>query len=553
MERGFYFYRVNLYMMRKISLLILFWGLSAGISFAQLSFPVTKRIDEPLFKWIKNNVSYETGFPLSFSVETSKRKEMHENIGSADSVTGIIERLIVDEGVSIYDTALWQIALVAMGGEDNINSAHLPVKTYWNGQLRELNNIRAGYGGGQYFIYNNLFPEAVSADIQDFGRRGFIFRILNAHGKYLSKDPLDEKTYFKEFPNWPDIHWEDWKPIAGENAWVVIAAMHLYHQKYFNPVIQRYEQPFETLELALAEELARAAIMLQADNGAVRMSPIGTYYFFIEDIKNASADAVAIELDRRAVISDQVYKNFIQTHGRSDALLKSAHTTWYFNEISTENNLSWYTAFNLLYEITEDKRYFEATTRIETYLKSVWNDEENYFYQGAHFVDGKWAPNKEHFATDVQTWGISKLTPQKIDEWFGKGKAFRLWATTKKYSGVYDMSGRLLGLGYTKENDRISIEWTVGAIYALHELAVYYQDTHPEWSKVAMRDAVEMRSGIEKYRNQISPEESAYAYSSRRGWIPFGWFSHDVDVLSMVSTCWVFLYDAGFNPFKLTQ
>ncbi|MGE0267594.1 MAG: hypothetical protein AB7S78_03940 [Candidatus Omnitrophota bacterium] len=540
-------------MKKIISLFLLFICVPIGQSTAQLTFPLTKKIDESSFNWIKNNVSAETGFPLSFSVESDKKMKMYQKIGASDSVTGIIERLIVEEGVSIYDTALWQIALLAVDGEENVNKAAIPINAYWNGQLRELNNIRAGYGGGQYFVYNTIFPEAISADLQEFGHRGFIFRILNAHGKYLSKDPLDEKTYFKDFPNWPDIHWEDWKPIAGENAWVVIAAMHVYHKKYFNHLSQKYEGPKEPLEVMLAEELARAAIMLQAENGAVRMSPISTYYFFVEDIKTLDADAVAIELDQRAVISEKVYKDFIKVYGHERAFLDSTYTTWYFNEISTENNLSWYTAFNLLYEITKEQKYFDAKNRIETYLKSVWNNEEYYFYQGAHFIDGAWVPNKDHFATDVQTWGISKLTPKQIDEWFGEGRAFRLWDTSKKYSGVYDPEGRLLGLGYTKENDRVSIEWTVGAIYALHEVAEYYQYSHPQWSELAMQDAVQMRSGIEKYRSQLTAEMSAYSYSSRRGWIPFGWFSHDADVLSLVSTCWVFLYDAGFNPFKLDR
>jgi len=540
-------------MFKKNLFIIVFVCFNSANSAAQPNFPLNKNIDQSSFNWIQSNVSSDTGFPLSFSVEEYKKQKLFQKIGESNSVTGIIERLIVEEGTSVYDTALWQVAMLAMGGEDNIKKAYLPISSYWNGHLRELNNIRAGYGGGQNFIYNLSYPEAVSSDLKEFGRRGFIFRILNAHGKYLSKDPLDGKTYFKDFPNWPDIHWEDWKPIAGENAWVVIASMHLYHHKYFEHSLQTYKHPEVSLELSLAKELARAAILLQAENGAIRMSPIGAYYFLIDDIEALEVDEVAVELDRKAVYSKEQYENYISLYGREYALLNSLHTTWYYNEISTENNLSWYTAFNLLYQVTQDPKYRQASERIERYFKSVWNDKENYFYQGAHFTNGEWIPNKNHFATDVQTWGISKLTPQQIDEWFGQGKTFRLWTTVKKFSGVYDNEGKLLGLGYTRENNRISIEWTVGAIYALHEMAEFYQIKNPAWSKIALQDAQQLRAGIEHYRYQINSDLSAYAYSSRRGWIPFGWFSHDQDVLSMVSTCWVFIYDAGFNPFTLSR
>ena len=84
---------------------------------------------------------------------------------------------------------------------------------------------------------------------------------------------------------------------------------------------------------------------------------------------------------------------------------------------------------------------------------------------------------------------------------------------------------------------------------AVKDIAVHYQETHSDWSKEAMEDAESMREGMDLYRTVISPEETAYAYSSSRGWIPFGWFSHSPEILSMASTCWVMFVDAKFNPF----
>lgn len=508
-------------------------------------------VDPHLIKWIRAHKSPDTGLPLSFGIPDSQRGHVLERMGEKDSVTGIIERMIVTEGTSVYDTAVWQIALTALGGEENVNAASVPIATYWRGSLRHLHNIRAGRGGGQHFVYDEAQPDAVTSDLKEWGRRGFVFRIINAHGDYLTRDPLDGKNRLKDFPNWPDIHWEDWKPIAGENAWIVIAAMQLYHHKYYHAQTHRYEHHPNPVELSLAKEIARAAIHLQANNGAVRMAPIGTYFFSLDEISGRTPAEVAAELDDKAVASKKAYETFVHEWGEDYAMRHSDHTTWYYNEVSTENNLSWFTAFKLLYDVTEDADYRLAMLRIERYVKSVWNAEEKYFYQGAHYTDGWWQPNTEHFATDVQTWAICKLGPERIDQWFGEGTAYQIWQTTKKESGIYAPDGRLQGVGYTRENQRMSVEWTVGAIYAMEELARYYRETHPEWSQTAAQEARDMRAGIEDFHRPLTDGQAAYSYSSRRGWIPFGWFSHDKEVLSLVSTCWVVLYDLGFNPFRL--
>ncbi len=509
--------------------------------------------NQQLINWIKDNISPVTGLPLSFGTRPQTRLDVLNGIGASESVTGIIERIIVEEGMSVYDAAVWQIVLSSLGGAEHLELASRPIETYWRGSLRDLRNIRAGNGSGQRFIYNRKYPDVVSSDLKDKGRRGFIFRIKNAHGNYLSADPLDGKTQFEGFPNWPDIHWEDWKPISGENAWVVIAAMHVYHQKYYDAERGTYTINEDSIELSLARELARAAIFLQAENGGVRMAPIGTYYFSIENIVADNADVVGLILDEAAIESKASYDAHVDEHGVDHALLNSEHTTWYYHEISTENNLSWYTAFSQLYDVTGDETYLKAMARIERYLKTVWNDEEGFFYQGAHFDGTRWIPNRRHFATDVQTWGVSKLTPQRIDQWFGSGSAYRMWQTAKAKSGVFDDEGEVLGVGYTSEEGQLSIEWTVGAIYAMHELANHYAVENPVWAQTAEREARSMREGIESFRRSINEKFAAYSYSSQRRWIPFGWFAHDPEVLSMVSTCWVILYDSGYNPFRLNS
>ncbi|MBF0595261.1 MAG: hypothetical protein HQL22_09885 [Candidatus Omnitrophica bacterium] len=434
-------------------------------------------------------------------------------MGKIDSVTGIIERIVVDKGLVIYDSAVGQIALTLSGSNDDIGVAEKPLKIFWEGGFGNLSNIRAGYSGNN-FIYDPGNPEAVSSNTDAKGIRGFIFRIINADGDYLAADPVDGKTHFNGFPTWPDIHWEDWKPVAGENAWVVIAAMHLYHKKYFDRQKMDYDEHPESIEWRLSEEIARAALMLQASNGGIRMAPLGTFR-------------------------------------ENEPDLSSGQGSWWYNQISTENNLSWYSAFRMLYQVTKKEVYFSAMQKMEGYFKQVFDHDRRFFYQGMTFRNNEWHVNTDQFAVDVQTWGILSLGVETIDRWFGDGSAYSCWQQAKQASATRDAAGRLMGVGYTRETGRISVEWSAGAILAARQLAQFYNQDHSDRTKELLQDADEMRMGMNEFRREMPGGVSAYAYSSKRDWIPFGWNSHDPRVMSLASTGWMIFVDRGYNPFYI--
>ena len=464
---------------------------------------------------MRSNVSPITGLPLSFFVQEKDKQRVFENMGEGRSAEGIIERMIVNEGLDIYDGAVYQIVLSMLGGSENLSLAYHPLSLYWEGSVNQTANIRAGFPINT-FIYDEHHPEAVSSDLLRKGDRGFIFRIINAHGRYHCKDPLDGKDSSFDFPMSERIHWEDWKPVAGENAWVTMAAMHLYHKKYFQPEDHSYLQDLNSLELNLSEELARAAIILQSEIGAVRMAPMGTY---------------------RSLTADES--------------VKYEENQWWYYQISTENNISWYAAFRMLYQVTQKEEYKMMMDKIESFMKFSWNNEEGYFYQGAHFVDGSWQVNKEPFALDVQTWAILCFSPERIDQWFGEGSAMRLWQKCKNLAGVFNDDGSLKGVGYTTEHDRLSVEWSAGAIEAVKELSKYYKSNQPLFDQELTADLISMRKGVDSLRFDINDDQSAYSYSSKRAWIPFGWYSHEPSVLSLASTAWMVLVDMDINPFFL--
>ncbi|MFA6379065.1 MAG: hypothetical protein WCX16_04730, partial [Candidatus Omnitrophota bacterium] len=85
---------------------------------AQELFP-NSRVDQKLVNWLKGNVSKETSLPFSFEIPLESKKGVYENMGEQFSVGGIIERMIVEEGLVIYDGAVRQIVLSMLGGGEN--------------------------------------------------------------------------------------------------------------------------------------------------------------------------------------------------------------------------------------------------------------------------------------------------------------------------------------------------------------------------------------------------------------------------------------------------
>jgi hypothetical protein len=416
---------------------------------------------------------------------------------------GTIERMITHEGLDIYDGAVYQIVMGLSNNQRDMERAVKVDQYYWNGAIGENWNIRAGYPINN-FIYDPKNPEQVTSDVSNLGKRGFIFRILDADGRFLTTDPLDGKESVHGFPEYDRLHWIDWKPVAGENAWVVIAAMQLYHK-----------QP-DPVELDLSKELARAAMILQSRLGGIRMAPIGT--------------------NRNLTPDEEKY---------------FTPTNWWYNHISTENNISWYAAFRMLYQVTGDPQYKKAMEGIERFLRFVWNPAQGFLAQGAYYENGHWLKSNLAFALDVQTWSIACLGAKNLDSWFGEGSAWRIWQAGRSHSGVFDQHGNLLGVGFSDEHDRVSVEWSAGAMTALTELADYYKNKDQAHFARALTDKFDMRIAMDRLLYKVSQNLAAYSYSSRRGKIPFGWNSHDPQVMSLASTGWMIFVDAGFNPFWL--
>lgn len=434
-----------------------------------------------------------TGLPLSFDVPEELREEVW--LKTSDSK----QRVILNEGLIVYDGALAQIL---WGIQRDFKRTDRVTEVLWKGDLGQLKDLRAYFNPDSRrdhpFIYGQN-PFDVSAGK---GRRGFIFKIINAAGNYHLRDPLNHHA----------LIWDQWLPVAGENAWAgVIAPLQIYYQKYGTTLYP------EAIELKLAEEIARAALLLQADNGGIRMAPKGSWH--------------------------------------------PKGSDWYYQEQSVENSLSWYAAFRMLYRITGDRRYQRAILMLEQFFKTAFDQESSVFVQGKHFDGSGWI-NAAPFATDVQTWGIMVLGAERIDSWFGEGTCYRMLQACKNEAGVFDPKRKkqLLGVDFTnyrkiRRDPMVSIEWSAGAIFAFLGAGEYYLTKNPEYFRSLMQDLYSMHV----YLNTLAvgkPGAVAYPYATGSGNVitratGHGWYAPPEEVLSTASSVWMAFLELGFNPFEL--
>lgn len=436
-------------------------------------------------KWLIQNVAPDTGVILSFKVPDYLASDIwKQTLGESEG--GIHERMVLSEGLIIYDGAVAQIFQALTG---NLGPAKVLARVLWNGYLGQLNSL---HGSESPFIYSDKGEISYEE-----GKRGFRFKVINAYGHWQLIDRYTGKT----------ITWSQWQPIAGENAWAgVLGPLEVYikeHGSTYKP---------DVLEMRLAEEVARAAIVLQAENGGIRMAPKGTW-----SPQEPGTDPSEYE--------------------------------WLYNEISTENNLSWYAAFRKLAQITGKSIYKNALNGVENYLKNSFDSQRGIFVQGKHYDKAKriWRINPI-FATDCQTWAIDVLGPEVIDKWFGAGSAYRLWSKTKDLAGIYDRNN-LIAVDFTERKQVKSIEWTAGGIMASAILADYYENNTPKQAIECGNDAISMYAHMQNMAVKTG-ETLAWPYSDKRAPTGHGWMAAG-RVLSTASTAWMGLLELSRNPFFL--
>jgi len=513
------------------------------------------------------------------------------NTTELDSMIAIQERTLTRFGLNLYDAATWQIALtlwnlydVAFIYENNIlYTGTTGPGTHDAGMPGGITDIRADsdefkYGpqktpGNALKVVNypgntTHFP-AVNGKPQTPVKKGpgsFFYRMIGPH--YKMNDPMSGNygnAWKYPWPNYDStttwnvygvIHFNDWKPITGENVWATmlgpLQALGLKTNNnltntscgnYFRrPILQCDWKTFDTTPppVQLGISIIPALIALQAEVGTLFHCPWGAKIFPPDPDEGAN--------------------------------------------VSNENNFSGYASIDTLYWVLTNYSKGSSDPVITWALESVTNlrkglnkwfdadsilsktgqlpNNEQVVPQGGHYNTSGYFPvaidTTGGLAIDCQTWGMTVMGRERIDGKHGAGTCYKIWQTAKKYAGYYK-GQTLCGVGYTDlastngssipVNTIWSAEWTFGAINMAQVLSKSYADAgNAEYAQSLMQDAQSMYDQV----TQLWPQglrfpDGSYVYANKRFFIPWGWFSNPISALC--STAWSVLAAQNCDPF----
>jgi hypothetical protein len=502
------------------------------------------------------------------------------------------ERINVHNGTNIYDAATWQIAVV-LGSVVNHFGNSLDLDAYslasnQNRVLGQMGNFRDVPTGsrattaGALYVYNGV-------RISD-PRSAYAFRMTAP--TWLAPDPLKDSSYAKLInvgtlpqnnPRYQPglVAWSDWKPITGDNAWALfVGPLQAAYIHFVLGLRQRFV-PFEDPSVKNAVAALPAFAAMQSELGAFYYAPSGTQQnsgdtpvnpHFVSIENNLSLFAGLKIL--RATLVEELSRESSLTSEQKALITRS---TALIDIMLTGGALP------------GDRR----TKGLKEFLRTrAWRDGE--FVQ-AGFADAgatagdDWRPVLDPKAVDVNTWGVAALGARQIDAWFGFGAAGRMWESLKHW-GAYGEGHTLWGVGYSDRDGNgmtpeggfrsgvLSAEWTAGAIVMLRNMIAYYSslaldspNAAParDWAAKLGADEGALMLGVRHlqysrymktsfpgkppdYANLIvqatSPVPSEpYLYSSRRYFVPFGWYGNPLPSTS--STAWAILIADHYDPF----
>mmetsp|Transcript_17046 Transcript_17046/g.52911 ORF Transcript_17046/g.52911 Transcript_17046/m.52911 type:complete len:688 (-) Transcript_17046:305-2368(-) len=507
-----------------------------------------------------------------------------------ESMIGIQERTLTRFGLNLYDAAVWQIALslwwlydVAHIYENNIlYTGTTGPAGRKNGAPGGLTNIRAD---SEDFQYGSIHKTAGSSlktitypgNVSHFpakqgkpeapvfkGPGSYFYRMIAP--KYQMVDPMNGNygnAWKYPWPNYDSttswnvygmIHFNDWKPITGENSWgAMLGPIQALGLKTNNSLINgtcgnEFKVPplpcdFKTFkttpnEVQLGISIIPAMLALQGEPGLLFHCPWGAKIF-------------PPDPDEGANVSNE---NNFSGYAGIDALYQVLNN---FTKGSSDEELQWaLTSITMLRDGLQ--KWFNADTLLSK--KGQLPNDWQVIPQGGHYNASGWFPVPLDvtggLAVDCQTWGMSVLGRELIDSKYGAGFAYNIWQTTKKYAGYY--KGEVLcGVGYTDlsgsngsipVNNIWSAEWTFGAINMAQILSQQYRGIDDTKADSLLADAQSMLNQVTlPWPNGLRFPDGSYVYANKRFFIPWGWFSNPISALC--STGWSVMMERNFDPF----
>eukprot|EP00754_Rhynchopus_humris_P029456 Rhum_TRINITY_DN15218_c2_g1::Rhum_TRINITY_DN15218_c2_g1_i11::g.145449::m.145449 len=513
-----------------------------------------------------------------------------------DSIIAIQERSLTRYGLNLYDAAVWEIALSLWGRHDVVSvyerNILYPSTTgpagRKNGNPGGIINLRADSADFQYGVTKtsgaDLKTMTYAGNITHFtedstglpsktgvkkGPGAMYYRIIGPN--YQMIDPLNGHyggAWKYPWPNYDEttkwntyglIHFNDWKPITGENVWSAMLG------------------PIQSLGLATNNNLSAAI----CGNPAKKPHEECTWKDF-DHVPPPVQQGISVLPALEALQSKQ------------GALFHCPWGSKIFppdpeegENVSNENNFSGLASLKTLHEALMNYTGCTSPDPLISYgcttSKKLIDGLEKFFQdpsilspvgqmpdgmrvvpQGGHINASGYFPVPINavagLAVDCQTWGMTVMGKDTLDKQFGAGTSYKTWQAAKKYAGYFKGSV-LAGVGYTDltnlntskpipQNDIWSAEWTFGAINMAQVLAQQYAAAgEKKYADDLLQDAQSMYNEVTKlWPEGLRFPDGSYVYANRRFFIPWGWFSNPIS--ATCSTGWSVLQDLNFNPFE---
>jgi hypothetical protein len=473
----------------------------------------------------------------------------HDNgtcvVASDHSNDATIERAMQQQGLDIYDGAIWQIAL-SLAAKNNPVEYIQDVNSYTDFLMNGVAGGFVSYYGFKDYTYNGkTMPSAKNA--------------------YLLKFISPAWASNHDSINDCNMQWPEWSAVTGEEAWAAligpIQSIYILNDGAHNSEWSSPSQAGNYIQLG--KNALGAIKQMQAPSGGI----------YRDVTLPGQSQDLTISLEN----------NFSLYAGLSmlEEALKGRVKIWHtkLNSLTTANNHKATAQINKLQEdIRSDQDDIDTINSIKKSMVqffagqggvAVFDKAGKYFYASVTATTS----DAKNFAVDVQTWGATVIATTKKDpqdendpdllqtmiHTYGNDVMYDMLEAAITKSAYNDSNNSLSGVGYTAQTAtddfyELSGEWTLGAINAAIVLADYYQ-ADADKSTILIAQAKKMNAGLIAEVSSLEGNASSatarlsYLYANKRAFIPFGWYSNKASATA--STGWSLMVNSCFNPLEL--
>lgn len=457
-----------------------------------------------------------------------------------------IERAMQQQGLDIYDGAVWQIALAIV--------AKTNPQVYLDDVIGYKNFMVTGVTSGfqSYYAFKNYTYNGVTMPT---AKNAYLLKFISPTWAN-NYDPINDCN----------MTWPEWSAVTGEEAWSVligpVQSLYLINDGAHNPDWASSGEASDFLQLG--KNALGAIKQMQAPSGGV--------------YRNVALPGEPQDLDISLENNFSLYAGLSILEQGLKARIASLKTQLNLLKAS-KDKMTQLKAAQSQQIIASDEADIDTINTIKKRMVqffagqggvSVYNTTGKYFYTS---VNGN-TPYTKDFAVDVQTWGATVIASTKKDvndsndpdllqtmiNTYGPDVMYNILQMAIIRGGYLDSTNHnLLGVGFTAQTStdpwyELSGEWTFGAINAAIVLADHYKKDTDKYA-ILTAEAKKMLAGVTMETSNLegslnSPTSRInYLYANKRILIPFGWYSNKVP--STASTAWSLMVNSCFNPFEL--